>query len=152
MTEAITCARCGSTNPPGSNFCGACGAGLPDTEDSTGSYPSVDAAGQDPGEVPQLVVTRGATAGARYALDSEVVEIGRHPDSEIFLDDVTVSRHHARITTSGEGAPIITDAGSLNGTYVDGERVEAAQLREGAQIQVGKFRLVLVFGTPGSEP
>lgn len=151
MTDSIICERCGSSNPPGDNFCGACGADLPDRDDSTGNYPPVDQGGQEPGEIPQLVVTRGATAGARYALDRETVNIGRHPDSEIFLDDVTVSRHHARITTAPGTPPRIVDAGSLNGTYVDGERVDAAQLREGAQIQVGKFRLVLVFGTPGEE-
>lgn len=114
---------------------------------ATGNYPQVDHLGQDPADVAQLVITRGATAGARYSLDQDTVNIGRHPDSEIFLDDVTVSRHHARITTDSAGNRRITDSGSLNGTYVDGERVETAQLREGAQVQVGKFRLVLVFGT-----
>lgn len=149
MPEGVTCPRCSLLNPYGSNFCSACGSGLPDGEDVTGRFPQVGVDIPDTGEVGQLVVTRGATAGAKYALDQETVSIGRHPDSEIFLDDVTVSRHHARVVTEGSGQYRIEDAGSLNGTYLDGERVDSAQLREGAQIQVGKFRLVFVIGTLG---
>ncbi|MCB1269058.1 MAG: FHA domain-containing protein [Microthrixaceae bacterium] len=102
----------------------------------------------DAGEVGQLVVTRGPTAGSRYALDEDVVTIGRHPDSTIFLDDVTVSRRHAEIVHTESGYEVV-DVGSLNGTYLDGDRVEEAVLREGAQVQVGKYRLVFVIGTLG---
>lgn len=149
MPEGVTCPRCSLPNQLGSNFCSACGAELPEGDDVTGKHPQIGVDVPDAGEVGQLVVTRGATAGAKYALDQAAVSIGRHPDSEIFLDDVTVSRHHARILTEGSGHYRIEDAGSLNGTYMDGERVDSAQLREGAQIQVGKFRLVFVIGSLG---
>ncbi|MFV0315741.1 MAG: FHA domain-containing protein [Microthrixaceae bacterium] len=152
MADGVECPRCGVENPQGGNFCTACGATLPDGEDSTGTYPQVGVDIPDEGEVGQLVVTRGATAGARYALEETETTIGRHPDSTIFLDDVTVSRHHAKVVTEGNGQFRIEDAGSLNGTYLDGERVESAPLREGAQIQVGKFRLVFVIGTLSDDP
>ena len=97
----------------------------------------------------QLIVTRGGTAGAKFALADAEVTIGRHPDSSIFLDDVTVSRRHATVTRDGSGQYTLHDAGSLNGTYLDGDRIEHALLREGAQVQVGRFRLVFVIGTLG---
>ena len=149
MVEGVECPRCGVSNPHGGNFCTACGATLPDGDDVTGNYPQVGVDIPDAGEVGQLVVTRGATAGARYALEPGETTIGRHPDSSIFLDDVTVSRHHAIVRTEGSGQYRIEDDGSLNGTYLDGERVDSAPLREGAQIQVGKFRLVFVIGSLG---
>lgn len=148
--EGVVCPVCSLMNAPGANFCSACGATLPEvTELATGSYPvvGVDVAGD--GEVGQLIVTRGGTAGARFALAEAEVTIGRHPDSTIFLDDVTVSRRHARVTRDDQGQYTLHDAGSLNGTYLDGERVEHAPLREGAQVQVGRFRLVFVIGTLG---
>lgn len=154
MAGGLACPQCGVLNPTESNFCSACGTELPEpaaTEEATGRYPQLGSDVPDVGEVGQLVVTRGPTAGARYALGNQTTTIGRHPDSEVFLDDVTVSRHHARIVTEGSGAYRIEDAGSLNGTYVDGERVEAETLREGAQIQVGKFRLVFVIGALGQD-
>lgn len=151
MSDGVECPRCGVDNPKGGNFCTACGAPLPDGDDATGNYPQVGVDIPDEGEVGQMIVTRGATAGARYALDAGETTIGRHPDSSIFLDDVTVSRHHARVVTEGNGQYRLEDAGSLNGTYLDGERVDSAQLREGAQIQVGKFRLVFVIGTLGDQ-
>ena len=95
-----------------------------------------------------LVVKRGPNAGSRFLLDRAVTSAGRHPDSDIFLDDVTVSRRHAEVTLDGRQY-VLSDVGSLNGTYVDGERIESEVLREGAQIQVGKFRLVFVIGVLG---
>lgn len=149
MTEGVTCPRCSVRNPAGANFCTACGTELPEADLATGNYPQIGVDVPSDGEVGQLVVTRGATAGARYALEPGETTIGRHPDSDIFLDDVTVSRRHAAVVTQGSGQYLLEDAGSLNGTYLDGERVEHAPLREGAQIQVGKFRLVFVIGTLG---
>lgn len=149
-TDAIVCPVCSVRNTTGANFCSACGARLPEAGDvSTGVYPvvGVDVAGE--GEVGQLIVTRGGTAGARFALDEDDVQIGRHPDSKIFLDDVTVSRRHARVLREPSGTYVLEDVGSLNGTYLDGERIERAPLREGSQVQVGKFRLVFVIGTLG---
>ena len=148
--DGIVCARCSVLNAAGANFCTACGAELPADDDvSTGSFPQLGVDVPGAGEVGQLVVTRGATAGARYALGEPVTSIGRHPESGIFLDDVTVSRRHAEVRRGEDGHYLLSDVGSLNGTYLDGDRIEEAALREGAQIQVGKFRLVFVIGTLG---
>jgi pSer/pThr/pTyr-binding forkhead associated (FHA) protein len=97
------------------------------------------------GGVPVLVVTRGPGAGSRYVLDQEETRIGRHPDTDIMLDDVTVSRRHA-ILTSVEDKVVLTDQGSLNGTYVAGERVDSTILAAGDEIQIGRFRLVFLTG------
>ena len=87
-----------------------------------------------------LLVRSGPTAGARYLLDTDVTTVGRHPEADIFFDDVTVSRRHAEITRSGSSFELV-DQRSLNGTYVNGERVDRAVLRNGAEVRVGKFRL-----------
>lgn len=87
-----------------------------------------------------LLVRSGAMAGARYLLDTDVTTIGRHPEADIFFDDVTVSRRHAEITRSGSSFEII-DQRSLNGTYVNGERVDRSELVNGSELRIGKFRL-----------
>ncbi len=87
-----------------------------------------------------LVVVRGANLGARFLLDDAEVSAGRHPDSDIFLDDVTVSRRHA-VFVRGEGGYRVRDVGSLNGTYVNRSLVDEAVLRAGDEVQIGKFRL-----------
>jgi len=92
-----------------------------------------------------LVVRRGPNAGARFLLDHDVTTSGRHPDSDIFLDDVTVSRRHAEFHRDGSTFTV-RDVGSLNGTYVNRERVESATLNNGDEVQIGKFRLVYVAG------
>ncbi|GAA4405425.1 hypothetical protein GCM10023168_19080 [Fodinibacter luteus] len=88
-----------------------------------------------------LVVLRGPNTGARFLLDDDEVMSGRHPDSDIFLDDVTVSRKHAIFRRTSEGF-VVRDVGSLNGTYVNRELVDEATLRTGDEVQIGKFRLV----------
>ena len=88
-----------------------------------------------------LVVLRGPNTGARFLLDDREVAAGRHPDSDIFLDDVTVSRKHALFVSSGDGY-LVRDSGSLNGTYVNRERIDEAELHTGDEVQIGKFRLV----------
>jgi pSer/pThr/pTyr-binding forkhead associated (FHA) protein len=93
-----------------------------------------------------LVVVRGPNAGSRFLLDRERTSIGRHPDSDIFLDDVTVSRRHA-IVSRGERSMLVADNGSLNGTYVNGERVEERELATGDEVQIGRFK-VLFIGDP----
>ena len=87
-----------------------------------------------------LVVRRGPNVGARFLLDADVTTAGRHPDADIFLDDVTVSRRHAEFIRTGTAFQV-RDLGSLNGTYFDGVRIESALLTDGAEVQVGKFRL-----------
>jgi pSer/pThr/pTyr-binding forkhead associated (FHA) protein len=88
-----------------------------------------------------LVVSRGPNAGSRFLLDADVVTVGRHPDSEIFLDDITVSRRHAEFRRAKDGFDVV-DVGSLNGTYVNRERVDHANLVGGDEVQIGKYRLV----------
>ena len=87
-----------------------------------------------------LLVRSGPTAGARYLLDNDVMTVGRHPEADIFFDDVTVSRRHAEITRDKHRFEIV-DQRSLNGTYVNGERVDRAALVNGAEVRIGKFRL-----------
>jgi pSer/pThr/pTyr-binding forkhead associated (FHA) protein len=87
-----------------------------------------------------LIVRRGPNVGARFLLDADVTTVGRHPDADIFLDDVTVSRRHAEFVRVGMTFQV-RDLGSLNGTYFDGVRIESALLSDGAEVQVGKFRL-----------
>jgi hypothetical protein len=97
-----------------------------------------------------LLVRSGPTAGARYLLDSDVTTVGRHPEADIFFDDVTVSRRHAEITRTGTSFELV-DQRSLNGTYVNGERVDRATLTNGAEVRVGKFRLNF-FVSPADLP
>jgi pSer/pThr/pTyr-binding forkhead associated (FHA) protein len=92
-----------------------------------------------------LVVLRGPNTGARFLLDSDEVSSGRHPDSDIFLDDVTVSRKHATFRRQG-GDFLVCDVGSLNGTYVNRERIDEIKLKTGDEVQIGKFRLVFYAG------
>lgn len=90
-----------------------------------------------------LIVKRGPNAGARFLLDRDVTSAGRHTDSDIFLDDITVSRRHAEVRREG-GEFRITDAGSLNGTYINRQPVDSAPLANHDEIQIGKFRLVFL--------
>lgn len=87
-----------------------------------------------------LIVRRGPNAGARFLLDTDVTTVGRHPDADIFLDDVTVSRKHAEFVRH-RTAFEVRDLNSLNGTYFDGVRIETALLSDGAEVQIGKYRL-----------
>ncbi len=92
-----------------------------------------------------LVVKRGPNAGSRFLLDQATTSAGRHPDSDIFLDDVTVSRRHAEFRQEGEEFAVV-DVGSLNGTYVNREPVDSSVLANGDEVQIGKFRLVYLTG------
>lgn len=96
-----------------------------------------------------LVVKRGPNAGSRFLLDQETTAAGRHPDSDIFLDDVTVSRRHAEFRRNGADYEVV-DVGSLNGTYVNREPKNSAVLSNGDEIQIGKFRLVFLNGAKES--
>jgi pSer/pThr/pTyr-binding forkhead associated (FHA) protein len=88
-----------------------------------------------------LVVSHGPNAGSRFLLDADTVTVGRHPDSEIFLDDITVSRRHAQFART-DSAFSVSDVGSLNGTYVNRQRVDQAELVGGDEVQIGKYRLI----------
>jgi len=156
---AVFCHNCGHRNPEGVNFCSSCGNPLlADGDDATITLHPTDeaeAAEEHPDvtlvEVPHgagvLVVTRGPNIGTRYLLADSVVRAGRHPESDIFLDDITVSRRHVEITPEDGGAYSLRDVGSLNGTYVNRERIDEVQLSPGDEVQIGKFKLVyLVAG------
>jgi pSer/pThr/pTyr-binding forkhead associated (FHA) protein len=156
MTDEVFCNQCGRGNPPGSNFCASCGAPLARRREDPTTVTFIPEPGDvqedlsvEFGDMPPgvgiLVVKRGPNVGSRFALEKEVVRAGRHPDSDIFLDDVTVSRRHAEITR-GEGGYEVRDAGSLNGTYLNRERVEAAPLEDGDELQIGTFKLVFLTG------
>ncbi|MCC9069134.1 FHA domain-containing protein [Arthrobacter cryoconiti] len=93
-----------------------------------------------------LIAHAGPNAGARFLLDSNVTTVGRHPDADIFLDDVTVSRRHVQFLKVAQGFEII-DSKSLNGTYVNGDRVDSILLRTGNEVQIGKFRLTYYFSS-----
>lgn len=157
----VFCNQCGHRNPSGANFCSSCGAALaPVGDETTITFMPVDTAGEvgeeeltvTIEELPEgtgtLVVKRGPNAGSKFLLEAEVTRVGRHPDSDIFLDDITVSRRHAEIVRRGGGFAV-RDVGSLNGTYLNRQRVEEAPLANGDELQIGKFRLVY-FG-PSTE-
>ena len=109
--------------------------------------PDYSAADTLPPGTALLVVLRGPNAGSRFLLDSDFTSAGRHPDSDIFLDDVTVSRRHAEFYRHGDRFTV-RDVGSLNGTYVNRERIEEAELFGGDEVQIGKFRLLFMTRSP----
>ncbi len=138
---------CGHLNGPGANFCSACGHRLSEPVDgdsvTTADEPTTEMALEaDLIHQPAvLVVTQGAAAGSRFELSETRVTLGRHPDSDIFLDDITVSRNHAEIYREGL-VPRVKDMGSLNGTYLNSRRVEEAGLKDGDELQIGRFKLI----------
>lgn len=156
------CNHCGHENVSGSTFCSSCGSVLePErSEDTTITFAPVEAAGEVadeeltvslgdfPATMAMVIVKRGPNAGSRFLLDADVIRAGRHPDSDIFLDDITVSRRHAEIARAGAGY-VVRDAGSLNGTYLNRERIEEAVLSNGDELQIGKFKLVFFSGAAG---
>jgi hypothetical protein len=159
MATGPGCPECGYQNPLGARFCSSCGAQLRQTsgdETTIAHLPPVDDADEwvdpEPVEMPagtlaMFVVHQGPKRGSRIALDTDEISIGRHPESDIFLDDVTVSRRHATVRRVGSGHHV-EDAGSLNGTYVNQARVENAALNHDDELQVGKFKLIYrVLGT-----
>ena len=154
----VACPQCGHRNPLGSRFCSSCGVALDDGDHHTtmsvtvpvdsAQVPAVDVDLEElPAGVGMLVVTRGPNSGSRYALDEPLVTAGRHPDSVIFLDDITVSRRHAEVRRVGGGYEVC-DVGSLNGTYLNRERVETAKLNDGDELQIGTFKLLFLAGRP----
>ena len=152
----VFCNQCGHRNPGNSNFCSSCGAPLDVRgEDHTITLAPVEEGVDASDEVSialdelaeggaMLLVKRGPGAGSRFVLDQDVVTAGRHPDSDIFLDDVTVSRRHAEIRRGPDGY-VVRDVGSLNGTYLNRSRIEEEEpLGNGDEVQVGRFKLVFL--------
>jgi pSer/pThr/pTyr-binding forkhead associated (FHA) protein len=164
------CTNCGHENPASARFCSQCGTRLSPHDGGTGStstvnQPAVDMTDADPDRLLSteeqaaiealppgsalLVVLRGPGAGSRFLLDTDKVSVGRHPDSDIFLDDVTVSRQHAVFRRTSDGF-LVADVGSLNGTYVNRDRVDEVLLTNGDEVQIGKFRLVYFSAAGGA--
>ena len=111
-----------------------------DTEEMTTD--DVQAVENLPAGSAMLLVQRGPDAGARFLLDTDVVTVGRHPDSDIFLDDISVSRRHATFTR-GDSGYVVSDLGSLNGSYVNRDRIDSdVTLTGGDEVQIGKYRLI----------
>ena len=124
--------------------------GAPETEpDTAPADPDRAAVESLPAGSAMLVVRRGPNAGSRFVLDVELVTAGRHPESDIFLDDVTVSRRHAQFVRAGSGY-LVKDVGSLNGTYVNRQRIDEAVLAGGDEVQIGKYRLAYLSGPAGA--
>jgi pSer/pThr/pTyr-binding forkhead associated (FHA) protein len=165
---SVFCTQCGQQNPEDSNYCARCGAPLarpaaapsPPADATTTISFGVEAPDEHAEELGDvgvealpvgtalLVVKRGPNAGSRFLLDKDVTTVGRHPDSDIFLDDVTVSRRHAEFVRAEHGFAV-KDVGSLNGTYLNRERIDESVLSGGDEVQIGKFRLVYFSADPG---
>ena len=151
----VFCNRCGHRNPPSSSFCSACGSVLDLVDDRTITLTKVDPLMDAPGslddvhvnlsDIPAgeaiLVERGGDSEGNWFSLRTQVTTIGRHPESDIVLDDITVSRRHAQLVWI-DGAYVVRDVGSLNGTYVNQQRTDETRLYHGDEVQIGKFRLV----------
>lgn len=148
------CPSCGFRNVEGASFCARCGASLIQDQDETQTTMSYvpgeeerdhDVEREPLAEGASLVIrTGGGRAGETYSLAADrVTTIGRHPDSDVFLDDVTVSRRHASIERQGSMYAIV-DQGSLNGTYVNRRRVDRQLLTDGDELQIGKYKLTFI--------
>jgi len=146
------CPECGFSNPEAARFCAKCGAALvPEAKGETTEAYSPDEAAElfdtldDLGLRGAALVVRsgGGRAGETFALETSPTTIGRSPECGIFLDDVTVSRKHAVLTQEGERWHL-DDQGSLNGTFVNRERVDDAELGDGDELQIGKYRLTFL--------
>jgi pSer/pThr/pTyr-binding forkhead associated (FHA) protein len=146
----LYCTRCGHPNKDEARFCANCGAAL--HEETTLGITPIEVEGEGPEEFPfpedelepgqaLLLVKHGPNAGSTFLLEADVTAAGRDPGSDVFLDDVTVSRKHAQIRRTDDGW-FVHDIGSLNGTYVNRERVDVTKLASGDELQIGKFKLV----------
>jgi pSer/pThr/pTyr-binding forkhead associated (FHA) protein len=148
----VYCQECGFQNPESANYCSRCGALLPKLEASVETTQALTAEELGDGEHdemggiegPALVVrSGGGRAGETFRPDGARTRIGRSPDCEIFLDDVTVSRNHA-VLIEDDGAYVVEDQGSLNGTFVNRRRIDTAKLENGDELQIGKYRMTFI--------
>ncbi|MCB1039968.1 MAG: zinc-ribbon and FHA domain-containing protein [Acidimicrobiales bacterium] len=150
------CPHCGHRNQRGANFCSSCGQPLERVaeEPATITFTLDAEAGEEltvdvssAGTSGLLVVTRGPNTGSEFALEHVITTAGRHPDSDVFLDDVTVSRRHAEVERTASGAVVVRDVGSLNGTYLNQQRIDTdTPMSNGDEVQIGRFKLVYVAG------
>jgi len=146
------CPSCGAQLETGEAVCHSCGDAV---EGATASFGPVGSeeqstpSGPPPGEGPCLVVRKGAQLGERFFLDRPSLSVGRDPESDIFLNDMTVSRSHAVFTIAGTEVTV-SDSGSLNGTYVNGVCVDCAVLANGDVVQIGTFQMAFYAGQDGA--
>lgn len=150
----MRCRACGWENAEDAKVCARCGVdprSEPET-DSTVVFTPLEAEQKEaPVEVEEVseeavfVVKRGSIVGQRFPLRKSLITLGRDPQSDIFLDDITVSRKHAKVDIE-QAMVKVTDVGSLNGTYVNGARADAAILKHGDELQIGKFKLIFLEG------
>lgn len=145
------CSECGAENAEEAKFCANCGGKLAPADSTVAYSPAfveeeISSVTETPDGAALIELDQvEGTAGRRmHDVGEEAVTIGRSPECSIFLDDVTVSREHAEISAGGQGFRI-RDAGSLNGTYINRVRVDAVDLRNGDEIQIGKYRFKFVF-------
>ena len=148
----MNCRRCGEILNANANFCWSCGARQHESNSpETVAVPVISApdsltpstlTGPVGAHRDELVVASGPQAGSRFDLVHETTSVGRHESSDVMLDDVSVSRHHAVFTRTASGRITLRDLNSLNGTYVNGARVEETTLHSADEVQVGKFKLV----------
>ena len=150
------CTHCGHPNRDDARFCAECGHALQGDPTLSITPVEVDDEAQDEFPFPHdelergqalLLVKRGPNAGSTFLLESAATTVGRNPESDVFLDDVTVSRAHAVIERREGDAFFVRDIGSLNGTYVNGEQVDETKLASGDEVQIGMFKLM--FFTAG---
>ena len=147
----VYCPECGYNNPEAAHFCAKCGAALvvPEEGESTESFTAPELENLDPIEdlgvhgAALIVRSGGGRSGETFPLETSPTTIGRSPECGIFLDDVTVSRKHAIVSQEGEHWHL-EDQGSLNGTFVNRERVENTELSDGDELQIGKYRLTFL--------
>ena len=143
-----SCPACGTQLEQGNDVCPSCGVPV---REATASFPplsdGVESSGPAPEAIdgPLLVVRKGPEVGERFYLDRPRLVVGRDPASDIFLNDITVSRSHAVLDVMPDEV-LVSDAGSLNGTYVNGVSVDRAVLRNGDQLQIGRFQMVFLSG------
>ena len=148
---SIFCNLCGHENPPGARFCSSCGSPLHAYhEQQTENLETLTDVAGDGGSEAALVVASGHRAGTRFIISGPSASVGRHPDSDVFLDDITVSRRHVELVHGATGYQI-RDVGSLNGTYVNGQRIDGdVALTNGDELQVGKFKLLYLVSSVGA--
>lgn len=148
----LICPSCDRDCASGARFCDSCGTRLETAEEPTDAFDLVEEVphSEDRARFPPtcglFVVESGPKAGSRYGLEADLVTVGRNGKADILLDDVTVSRQHAEVEKTADRY-VVRDVGSLNGTWLNGVRIDTSELQDGDEVQIGRFKLVFFHGT-----